>query len=130
MYLEDFTIKELIQICQKYKIKKYSGLRKIQLIRHIRKFLNNKNHEEIVIYTWDECPFCVKAYKLIKKHNIKCTKKRVVVSKKASKSEKKQAKLNLNEMIKRTGQSSVPQIYINGKYIGGFMELKRYLENH
>ena len=44
------------------------------------------------------------------------------------KSEKKQAKLNLNEMIKRTGQSSVPQIYINGKYIGGFMELKRYLE--
>ena len=44
--INDLTVKQLIKICQKYKIKNYSGLRKKQLIRHVQKFLNKKQKKQ------------------------------------------------------------------------------------
>ena len=40
-----------------------------------------------------------------------------------------QNKKYLQEMKKKTGETSVPQIFINGKHIGGFSHLQTYLEN-
>jgi glutaredoxin 3 len=121
MILETLTMKQLIKICQKYKIKKYSGLKKKQLIRHINKFLNKKykmSQQEIVIYTWSTCPFCINAKRLLKQKNMKYVEKEVVKN-----------KHYLKEMKKKTGETSVPQIFINGKHIGGFTELNNYLNN-
>lgn len=126
--INDLTVKQLIKICQKYKIKNYSGLRKKQLIRHVQKFLNKKqkkqrkykmNDEEIIIYTWSTCPYCINAKRLLRENNMKYTEKEVVQNKKY-----------LQEMKKKTGKTSVPQIFINGKHIGGFSHLQTYLENN
>ena len=126
--INDLTVKQLIKICQKYKIKNYSGLRKKQLIRHVRKFLNNKkikkinkykmDKENVVIYTWSTCPYCINAKRLLQENKMKYTEKEVVQNKKY-----------LQEMKKKTGETSVPQIFINGKHIGGFSHLQTYLEN-
>ena len=127
--INDLTVKQLTKICQKYKIKNYSGLRKKQLIRHIQKFLNKKqkkskkqhkykmNDKEIIIYTWSTCPYCINAKRLLQENNMKYTEKEVVQNKKY-----------LEEMKKKTGETSVPQIFINGKHIGGFTELQKYLK--
>ena len=52
MILDSLTVKQIIKICQKHKIKNYSGLRKKQLIQHVNKFMNKKykmNQDKIVI---------------------------------------------------------------------------------
>jgi glutaredoxin 3 len=125
--INDLTVKQLIKICQKYKIKNYSGLRKKQLTRHVQKFLNKNqkkkhkykmNDEEIIIYTWSTCPYCINAKRLLQENKMKYTEKEVVKNKKY-----------LEEMKKKTGETSVPQIFINGKHIGGFSHLQTYLEN-
>lgn len=122
--INNLTVKQLIKICQKYKIKNYSGLRKKQLIRHIQKFLNKKqkktkDEKEIVIYTWSTCPYCINAKRLLRENNMKYIEKEVVKNKKY-----------LQEMKRKTGgQTSVPQIFIDGKHMGGFTELQTYLEN-
>ena len=128
MILDNLTVKELVKICQKHKIKNYSGLRKKQLVRHVQKFLKHKktkkpkkykmNKEKIVIYTWSTCPFCINAKRLLDQKNMKYTEKEVVKNKK-----------HLQEMKEKTGKTSVPQIFINDKHIGGFTELQTYLEN-
>ena len=121
--INNLTVKQLIKICQKHKIKNYSGLRKKQLIRHIQKFLNNKQNkskpkENVVIYTWSTCPFCINAKRLLRENNMKYTEEEV-----------KKNKKYLKEMKNKTGETSVPQIFIDGKHIGGFSQLQTYLEN-
>ena len=124
MILDNLTVKQLVKICQKYKNKKYSKLKKKQLIKHVQKFLNKKDkkykitEEKTVIYTWSTCPYCINAKRLLKEKNMKYTEKEVVKNKKY-----------LKEMKKKTGETSVPQVFINKKHIGGFTELQTYLQN-
>ena len=125
MNLNNLTVKKLRKLCQKYKIKNYSRLRKQELINHIKKFLNTgyknkvKKIDDIVIYTLSTCPFCINAKRLLDKNNMKYIEKEVVQNKKY-----------LNEMKTKTGgKKTVPQIFINDKHIGGFSDLQEYLEN-
>lgn len=122
MILDSLTVKQLVKICKKYKIKNYSGLKKKLLIQHVSRFLNNKPNtkekEKVVIYTWSTCPFCINTKRLLEEKNIKYTEKEVVKNKKY-----------LEEMKKKTGKTSVPQIFIDDKHIGGFTELQLYLKN-
>jgi glutaredoxin 3 len=67
---------------------------------------------QIVIYTTATCPYCLNAKKILDQKGLKYTEISV------DKSEEKR-----NEMIKLSGKHSVPQIFINGKSIGGFDEL-------
>ena len=124
MILDTLTVKNLRKICQKYKIKKYSKLRKHELINHIKKFLNKghknkvKKVDNIVIYTWETCPFCINAKRLLDENNMEYIEKEVVKNKKY-----------LNEMKRKTGgKKTVPQIFINNKHIGGFSDLQDYLK--
>jgi glutaredoxin 3 len=67
----------------------------------------------VVIYTKDYCPYCVKAKALLKRRNIAF--KEIDISHDAALQQ---------EMIEKSGgRRSVPQIFINGNAIGGCDDL-------
>ncbi len=64
-----------------------------------------------IIYCSDTCPFCQMAYQLLEKHNI-AFKKHLVKN-----------QTDWDRLMEKTGQTTVPQIFINGVHIGGFDDL-------
>lgn len=66
----------------------------------------------IEMYTTQTCPYCVRAKSLLKQKGLDYAE--IDVSKDADK---------VSEMIERSGLKTVPQIFIDGQSIGGFMEL-------
>ncbi|MCB1614721.1 MAG: glutaredoxin 3 [Pseudomonadales bacterium] len=67
---------------------------------------------KIEIYTTSICPFCTRAKHLLKSKGLKFDETSVDFS-----SEKRQ------EMINRSGRRTVPQIWINGRHVGGCDDL-------
>ena len=70
--------------------------------------------KEILIYSSQFCPYCVNAEKLLLNKGIKNIKK-IMVDENPS---------YMDEMIKITGEKTVPQIFIGDKHIGGFEKLR------
>jgi len=66
----------------------------------------------VLIYSTNNCSFCMKAKKLLENKDVAYTELRV----------DENVEL-MQEMESRTGKRSVPQIFINGESIGGFDEL-------
>lgn len=64
---------------------------------------------KIKVYSTPTCPWCVKLKEWLKEKGIKFEEIDVSVNQEAA-----------QEMIKKSGQMSVPQIEINGKMIVGF----------
>ena len=73
----------------------------------------------IKMYTSQFCPYCSNAENLLKSKGYDISEKIYV--------DKDQEELS--KMIEMTGKRTVPQIYINDKYIGGFDELRK-LDNN
>ena len=68
---------------------------------------------KIEIYTWQYCPFCIKAKTLLNKKNIKFTEYKIDGDESAR-----------DEMSSRAnGRRSLPQIFINDEGIGGCDDL-------
>lgn len=68
----------------------------------------------IVMYTTASCPFCMNAERLLLNKGVKLIDKiRVDL----------EPELRV-EMMEKTGRRTVPQIYIGGRHIGGFEELR------
>ena len=67
---------------------------------------------EIEIYTSPFCGFCHAAKKLLEKKGVAYTEIDVMM-----KSDKRR------EMTKRSGKSSVPQIFVDGEHLGDCMEI-------
>ena len=66
------------------------------------------------MYTSAFCPYCVNAERLLTANGVTViTKIRIDL----------QPELR-DEMVRKTGRRTVPQIYIGEKYIGGFTELR------
>lgn len=65
------------------------------------------------IYTWTFCPYCIDAKKLLESKNIPYTEYKIDRD-----NEKKK------ELYNKTGQDTVPYIFINDTFIGGYDELK------
>ena len=66
------------------------------------------------MYTSAFCPYCVNAERLLTAKGVTViTKIRIDL----------QPELR-DEMVRKTGRRTVPQIYIGEKYIGGFTELR------
>ena len=65
---------------------------------------------KVEIYTWNSCPFCIRAKKLLDKKNVDYIEYAVDGDEKAR-----------NEMVARgsDGKRSVPQIFISDRHIGG-----------
>jgi len=66
----------------------------------------------IQVYTWSNCPYCVRAKNLLSQRGL----------------EYEEVNLDgkddeLKKLRERTGHRTVPQIFIDGKMIGGFSEL-------
>lgn len=69
---------------------------------------------EIIIYSKENCPYCVMANNLLIQKGIKNIKKiQIDLDDKAR-----------DEMIKITNRRTVPQIFINNTHIGGYDDLK------
>ena len=67
---------------------------------------------EIIIYTTTYCPYCTRAKALLDKKRVKYTEINVIDDEEKRK-----------EMIEKSGRTTVPQIFINGKHIGGYDDL-------
>lgn len=63
---------------------------------------------KIEIYTWSRCPFCIRAKSLLDKKGADYTEYCIDGDEAAR-----------DEMAKRAGRRSLPQIFINDKHIGG-----------
>ena len=66
----------------------------------------------IEVYTTSSCPFCVRAKRLLKERGLAYEEMDV-----AQDDELREA------VIRRSGRRTVPQIFIDGKSIGGYEEL-------
>jgi glutaredoxin len=73
----------------------------------------------ILIYSKTNCNFCVKAKNLLNIKNLKFTEKVL---------DKDFTKQQLLEILPNV--KTLPQIQINGKHIGGYRELERYLNTN
>ena len=68
---------------------------------------------KIEIYTWQYCPFCIKAKTLLNKKNIQFTEYKIDGDEDAR-----------EEMsLRASGRRSLPQIFINDEGIGGCDDL-------
>lgn len=70
------------------------------------------------MYSKDYCPYCVMAKELLEKKGQNVT----VIDVQHNEVKRK-------EMIEKTGKGTVPQIFINGKYIGGYDDLAELEKN-
>ncbi|MFZ4761954.1 MAG: glutaredoxin 3 [Alphaproteobacteria bacterium] len=68
---------------------------------------------DIIIYTTDYCPYCVRAKNLLQKKQVAFTEKDV------TNDQEERAKL----VEKSGGRMTVPQIFINEQHIGGCDDL-------
>ena len=68
---------------------------------------------QVLMYSTAVCPYCIRAEQLLRSKGVaEIEKIRVVL----------QPELRA-AMMEKTGRRSVPQIYINGEYVGGFDDL-------
>ena len=67
---------------------------------------------EVIMYTTGYCPYCIKARDLLKKKNVFYTDIRVDLEPELR-----------EEMVAKSGRTTVPQIFINGQSIGGCDDL-------
>lgn len=70
--------------------------------------------KKIELYTWSYCPFCTNAKNLLNSKGYEYEEHLI---------DNDDAKRQ--ELIKSTGQDTVPYIFIDGKLIGGYDDLKK-----
>ena len=66
----------------------------------------------IIIYSSENCPYCVRAKQLLQQKGANYTEIRVDLD-----------DAKREEMMARSGRRTVPQIFINEQHIGGFDDL-------
>lgn len=66
----------------------------------------------VIMYTTAICPYCVNAKKLLSQKNIEVEELRV-----------DQNPQLRNDMMQKSGQRTVPQIWIDDYHVGGFTDL-------
>jgi glutaredoxin 3 len=66
----------------------------------------------IQVYTWANCPYCIRAKNLLSSKGLEFEEINLDGKEK-----------ELSELREKTGQRTIPQIFIDGKFIGGFSEL-------
>jgi glutaredoxin 3 len=67
---------------------------------------------KVIVYSADWCPYCTRAKNLLKTKGADFEEINVDL------------KPGLREeLVKKTGQKTIPQIFINDQFIGGFSEL-------
>ncbi len=67
---------------------------------------------KVTVYSGPNCPYCEKAKALLKRKNVSFEEFNV-----------KDDTVKLEEMLSLSGRKTIPQIFINGKHIGGCDDL-------
>ena len=70
--------------------------------------------KNIIMYSSSYCPFCTNAERLLEEKGFDVTQK-ILIDEDPN---------ELKKMMKLTGKRTVPQIFIDNTYIGGFDELR------
>jgi glutaredoxin 3 len=82
----------------------------------LRKVMTSNNTTaKVEIYTWKSCGYCLRAMRLLGEKNIIFTEYSIDGDEQARR----------HMMQRAGGRSSMPQIFINGQGIGGFLELQQ-----
>lgn len=68
--------------------------------------------KKVVIYTFETCPYCIRAKRLLTNKNIDFTEINIT-----NQDDK------LKELEKKTGVDTVPQVFVDDKFIGGCDDL-------
>lgn len=68
---------------------------------------------QVEIYTWSYCPYCVRAKQLLEQRNISYNE--YIIDNNTTKK---------RELQSKTNQNTVPYIFIDNKFIGGYTELR------
>jgi len=69
-------------------------------------------NKDVTMYTFSTCPFCIRAKEMLDRENIKYEE--IEISNDREK---------LDVLEQKTGHSTVPQIFVGDKFIGGFDDL-------
>lgn len=76
---------------------------------------SQQSSAKVEIYTWMACGYCIRAKRLLTDKNITFIEHAIDGDEEARR-----------QMVQRAdGRSTVPQIFINGQGIGGFLELQQ-----
>ncbi|HUR61059.1 MAG TPA: glutaredoxin 3 [Candidatus Thermoplasmatota archaeon] len=67
---------------------------------------------EVVMYTTDWCPYCVRAKALLKRKGVEVEEINI-----------ERVEGAREEMEERSGRMTVPQVFVDGKHIGGSDDL-------
>ena len=68
---------------------------------------------KVIVYTKKYCPYCEGAKRLLETKGVSFEEIDVTGDEK-----------KLQQLIKQTGHQTVPQVFINGQFVGGFDELE------
>jgi glutaredoxin 3 len=68
---------------------------------------------KVIMYCTEVCPYCVRAEQLLKRKGVQNIEK-IRIDLQPERSE---------EMIRKTGRRTVPQIYINETHVGGYDDM-------
>lgn len=74
--------------------------------------------KKIEVYTMNNCSYCEAAKSLLKSMDLPFTEFNV--------GDDHEKRL---ELVNKTGHRTMPQIFIDGQFVGGYRELKEYLSN-
>lgn len=74
--------------------------------------------KNVLIYTFETCPYCIRAKSLLSRNNIEFQE--VDITNDEDK---------LNDLEKKTGVGTVPQIFVDGNFIGGCDDLYELYRN-
>ena len=77
--------------------------------------------KNVVVYTKDNCVWCVRAKELLKNLNIPYEEKKLGTD---------YTKDDLIALLGRENNITVPQVLTDGKLIGGFDDLSQYVEDY
>jgi glutaredoxin len=77
--------------------------------------------KNVVIYTKENCVWCVRAKELMNKLHITYEEKKLYVD---------YTKDDLITLLGRETNITVPQVFTSGKLIGGYDDLAQYVEDH
>ena len=77
---------------------------------------NARKPHDVLVFTRGGCPFCAAAKSMLAKAGMKYTELKLVQD------------VPLQAIRAACGRDSVPQIFIDGRYIGGSSDLEKHLE--
>jgi glutaredoxin len=75
---------------------------------------------ETIVWSKDNCPYCTRAKNMLKTKGIRFEERNL--------SSGSWTREQLFESVPNA--KTVPQIWLHGKYVGGYTELEQYFEDH